>query len=220
MESPYEVDTIPSGDLTFLCGLTISIQFGSDKTKHYCRCRGLSLSKFILIQTPVSINQKKDLVPQNSVIVRYVYNGTVMGFKANIIQSIDTPFRLIFISYPELIDRHTLRTCERADVIIHAQFTLADKETTVIIRDLSCNGCLLVLDSNAKRTIHLEGGDQVGFLSFSTDISQEMLNIGCKIMRIRSDKKKTELGIEFDSHDTETLDKITQYVDHILMILA
>ncbi len=151
---------------------------------------GLSNSKFILIQTPASIDEKKDLSVQNSVSLKYVYSGTVMGFKANIIQSFDQPFRLFFISYPELIDRHTLRSCERADDIIHAQFSVAADEIEVIIRDLSCNGCMLVLEKDAKETLHLEDDDEVGFLSFSTDISQEILNIGCKIVRIRSDKKK------------------------------
>lgn len=220
MESSYEIKTVPSGDLSFLCGLTISIQLGNDKTKHYCKCRGISPSKFLLIQTPAAISSSIHLNQHSPIIIRYIYNGTVMGFEAQIIQSIHQPYRLLFISYPDQLDQHLLRTCERAEVLIPAKFSLADAELSAVIRDLSCNGCMLVLDEGSDTGLISKGEDQVGFLSFSTDISQEKINVGCKIVRVRSDKNKTELGIEFDSSAREPLDLITQYVDHILTILA
>ena len=220
MESPYEVEIVPAGDLTYLCGLTISTQFEKDKTKYYCKCRGTSHSKFIILQQPALIENKNSILSGRQVILRYVYNGTVLGFKTNIVQTIVAPFRLIFVDYPEEIERYSLRTCERADVVIHAQFSIFDKVIRTVMKDLSCNGCRMFVDAVSIEGLVFDVGDQTGLLSFPTDIFEDVLNINCKIVRVRADKERTELGIEFDLSNQDTLDKITQYVDHILNLLA
>jgi hypothetical protein len=220
MESPYEVEIVPAGDLTYLCGLTISTQFEKDKTKYYCKCRGASHSKFIILQQPALIENQNSILSGRQVILRYVYNGTVLGFKTNIIQTIVAPFRLIFVDYPEEIERYSLRTCERADVVIHAQFSIFDKVIRTVMKDLSCNGCRMFVDAVSIEGLVFNVGDQTGLLSFPTDIFEDVLNISCKIVRVRADKERTELGIEFDLSNQDTLDKITQYVDHILNLLA
>lgn len=220
MESSYEVEIVPAGDLNYLCGQTVSIQFWKDLTKYYCKCRGVSSLKYIILQTASMIPQQYDLREGDPLILRYVFQGNVWGFKTNIIKAITTPFRLLFIDYPKEIEQHSLRSCERADVVIQAKYSIMDKLLTAVIKDLSCGGCLLVLDSVALEGRAFLDDGQSGILSFSTDILEEILNVNCNIIRIRSDKDRTELGLEFDTSDQETLDKIAQYVDHIISLLA
>ena len=220
MESPYEVESIPAGDLSYMCGLKVAIQFGKSKTNHYCMCRGLSQAKFLILQTPAGADPKRDLQAGEMLIFRYVYNGTVWGFKVTIIQALEQPFRLILARYPEMIERFMLRTCERVDVIIQAEYTLSEHTDKAIIRDLSCGGCRLIIDVASAGELFSKGDDQEGILSFSTDALEETVTVGFGIVRIKSDKNKTELGIAFDFSDSETIDRITQYVDHILEIQA
>jgi len=220
VETSYEVEIVPTGDLNHLCGLTVSIQLWKDQTKYYCKCRGISSQKFVILQTPAMIVQKHDLQADDPIILRYVFHGNVWGFKTSIIKSFTNPFRLLFIDYPNQIERHGLRSCERADVVIQAQYSIMGKLLNAVIKDLSCSGCMLVLDSLTLEGRAFMDDGQVGTLSFTTDILKEKLTVNCKIIRIRSDKDKTELGLEFDTSDHETLDKIAQYVDHIISLLA
>lgn len=220
MKSSIEITRLASGDLSYLCGVTVSIQFEGEKEKYYCRCRGVSPSKFMILQTPAAFGIGTDLNEGTCLIVRYVYNGIVSGFKTWIIKAQNTPFRLIFTEYPEAIEQYRLRSSERVEVVIQAEYTMGDHTINAVIKDLSSGGCCLFVDASDRGELLAKGDEQVGILSFNTDLFNEILNILCKIVRIRADKNRTELGLQFDTSDTVMIDKITQYVDHILDIQA
>lgn len=220
MEPAYDVEPMPPGDLNHLCGVTVSIQLGTKKSKHYCKCRGVSGNSFILIQQPPSATAKNQLAATRDIVVRYVLDGAVWGFKSTIIRVMDTPFDLVFIAFPDRIERYSLRACERTEVVIQAEFSISGLVIKSIIRDLSGSGCRLVILAEDRGNLPLHQLEQSGILTFLTDIPEERVSVECKVVRIASDRERTELGIAFDESNKATLDKITRFVDHVMGVLA
>lgn len=220
MGAAFDTAPRPPGDLNHLCGLTVAVQMGTKKTKHYCKCRGVSEGKFILLQQPPSATARSQLMTTNSIILRYMYNGTVWGFKTRIIKVVETPFHLVFLDFPNTIERHSLRACERADVVIQSEFSFSGLVFKAVIRDLSCGGCRLVISPKDSGNLPLAEMGKSGFLTFLTDVSEKPITVVCKVVRTVTDKERTELGLAFDDSDLKTMHKIERFVDRVMDILA
>ena len=183
MGSPHNTAPQQPGDLNHLCGLKVAIQMGTKKAKHYCKCLGVSEGSFILIQQPASATARSQILTTNYIILRYMYDGTVWGFKTRIIKVLDNPFPLVFLAFPGTIERHSLRACERADVLIQSEFSFSGLVFKAVIRDLSCSGCRLVISPQESQNLPLGDMGKSGFLTFLTDISAKPITVVCKVVR-------------------------------------
>ncbi|MBF0566014.1 MAG: flagellar brake protein [Nitrospirae bacterium] len=83
----------------------------------------------------------KTLIQGTHTIVRYVYDGKVFGFESELLGSITTPVRLLFINYPKVIEKIDLRRQERLSCLLPAKLKVEYNAISGTIIDLSKAGC-------------------------------------------------------------------------------
>jgi c-di-GMP-binding flagellar brake protein YcgR len=213
MSANGNVTVVPSGDLNYLCGKKISIQLEAEAGKIACTCRGVAFEKYLMVQMAVLAHQEGMLDPGAVVIVRYLIDGSVYGFRSRVIQAIIKPFRLVFIEYPSELELYKLRTCERIDLFIKAGLSIHDMTLSGVIVDLSCGGCLMVLEGESVGSGLLVAGQEPTSLTFSID--SEIITLPCRIVRIMEEAHKQQLGIAFEFEDASDAESIRSYVDQL-----
>lgn len=74
-------------------------------------------------------------------IVRYLYRGTVYGFKSTLLGVLDDPVQLFVLSYPGAVETVNLRAHERISCLIPATAELHGSKIDGAVTDLSVDGC-------------------------------------------------------------------------------
>jgi hypothetical protein len=92
----------------------------------------------------------------NTMIVRCILEdeaGEILAFKVKIVIVITRPSKLIFASFPESIQSHSLRAELRAQTRIAALLIDAQERSHIVpclVRDISNQGCMISIGRDAK----------------------------------------------------------------------
>ena len=173
---------------------------------------GMEHNDYLIIKAPKSFTSIKfKLVPGTELIVRYLYHGTVYGFQSKLIEVISTPFRLLFLQYPQIIEHHELRHHRRIESYLPAKIQINDhQELSSTIIDVSENGCRCLIKTNADTpSIHID--DQASILCQFPGIDGSHLVVG-NIKNISRSRTEIYLGVEFMAVESKIHELIASYV--------
>ena len=92
-------------------------------------CVGYAKGRFVVTHIPLVPENNREALhqmfyPDNTVIVRFLYEGTVMGFSTSLIKAVQIPFPLLFLGYPSRLESHDLRRHRRIACCIPAETEL------------------------------------------------------------------------------------------------
>ncbi len=106
MPTEVKLDKDQGARLNIELGCQVSIQVEGMKERLTSYLVGMLINSYLIIKTP-SIVGIGDLFPTGgSVVVRYIYLGEVFGFRSTVLGSTTLPFKIIFLSYPEAIEKN------------------------------------------------------------------------------------------------------------------
>jgi len=186
-------------------------------------CVGHSRGRFVVVQMPALPEIGRDgfyqmLYPDNEVIVRFLYEGTVVGFSARFIKCIQIPFPLIFITYPKRLESHDLRKHRRVPCCIPGRGVVGTQILPGMITDLSISGCQfstifdglppnMAVDNMVELHCELFGRSDQGHLD-------------CIVKRVSLSSKRLEIGLKFREVSPQTQDALHDYLQEALSILG
>ena len=170
---------------------------------------GMTADEYLVITAPMPYQLvKQKLYKGNELIVKYLHNGTIYAFQSKLIETITKPFRLVFLEYPRIIEKHELRASKRAKCFFPAYFIFDTNKFTGIVMDISKRGCML----------HIQIFPGEALPSFRID---EEIRLYCKfpgvegdieiaglLRNIKKSKKEATLGISFSKSNPETINTI------------
>jgi len=142
----------------------------------------------------------------NTLVVRYLHEGSVFGFQTAALRMIGAPFYLTFLRYPESIEEVSLRRNPRISVVIPIERDDGDKESEFLI-NLSENGALLKL----KKPV---GIDDTIYLMFALPNGKVMQDLECRVRRVEMNSAQILAGVEFKAPEGR-LAPIRQYLDMV-----
>ncbi|WP_164078273.1 PilZ domain-containing protein [Alteromonas facilis] len=147
---------------------------------------------------------KDVLYPENTVIIRYVLEGSsgqVIAFKAKINHVQSQPGQLFFTTFPRSLQSIGLRSERRAAPGIAAELSLGDDKNVLssLIVDVSQSGCRVAVAQSLfedRPAECIEAGQEV---TLCVDLSEKTLILKGDIRNSRSDDGYLFLGIQFES---------------------
>jgi len=86
-------------------GFQLSIQVEETKERLTSYLVGILTNTYLIIKTPSIIGIGDLLLKDSSIVVRYLYLGEVFGFRSTVLGSTTLPFKVIFLSYPKIIEK-------------------------------------------------------------------------------------------------------------------
>jgi c-di-GMP-binding flagellar brake protein YcgR len=180
---------------------------------------GLYPGLYLIVSTPGGKGSGGIPEETKDVIVRYIFRGEVMGFKSSIIERIERPFRLIFLSYPKAVESLNLRRSSRVPCNLPARIAFEGKELDGILTDISTGGCRFTSRAGAgKDQAGLALGAQVS-LAFYLPGSEGKTIIGCLVKSTNASNERIELGLQFQVDETMKTKEIERYVKEVSLII-
>lgn len=102
---------------------------------------GMEAGSFIIVRTPPITDISTKLYQKNHAILRYLYNGSVYGFRATLLELIRKPLNFAIFSYPGKLEQINLRRHERVSCRLVAEMSIEDKLYRGWLTDISEGGC-------------------------------------------------------------------------------
>ncbi len=199
-------------------GLVIFIQpKGSPKNIRYkSSIVGWKTDNLIIIDMPILNGAYVNLTDGCTCIVRYIHCGNACGFETKVLKNInDTKLPLIYLGYPNLIERISLRRHDRIQTAIPAfiEVQINDKTEKMqgSILDLSVGGCLLDIPDHKGVNLDIESKINLSFSFANTGDPVEV--VPATIKRIQKVRDNTMAGAQFVDLPSDVLEKIRYFCE-------
>lgn len=173
---------------------------------------GMKLNTFLIIKAPTIISKEALLQPGTSLNVRYSYLGDIFKFKSVVLGSNEKPFKVTYLSYPDVVDKVECRDTKRVNCIFPASLVYREIETKGFITDISLGGCKFRTDSIGQLEgvlIKKEGSVTLHFPLLGLGGIKEFIGM---IKNVEFDNNLS-LGVRFSDIDKDSRDVIVSYVD-------
>ncbi len=163
-------------------------------------CVGHVRGRFIIVQMPALPETAREAVfqrlyPDNETIVRFLHEGTVVGFSARLIKWIQIPFPLIFLTYPLRLESHDLRKHRRVPCCIPGQAIAQDEPLPGMILDLSLSGCQFSTTfADTPPSVELDDALELHCELFGPP---DTGRLACVVKRVARSGNRLEIGLKF-----------------------
>jgi hypothetical protein len=207
-------------DLPITIGTELLVEFQDFTLKTKSELVGMRPGQYLIIvmQNDMS-GLRTDTLKNSQLIIRYLYRGSVYGFRTNVLNLLNSPDRLVFLSYPKKLEEFRVRSSPRFECILPAVTSVEGLDADTVIIDISIDGCRCVVksanleDSDAfykKMDMNREAALKVQFPG--TGESYELTG---SIRNISKDADRVAFGILFGPLKTETRKKLEEFISLI-----
>ncbi|MFO8032068.1 MAG: flagellar brake protein [Desulfohalobiaceae bacterium] len=194
------------------------IYFSGETSNIRTEVLGYSSENFIIISAPLIPGIRQKALDKRSVIVRYFSDGIVYGFESSLINYLNKPEPLLFITYPDNIEVMELRKNKRVNCNMPAKVYLQDDPYQGLIVDISLEGCRIFIDELKNSEISKIEKEESIYLDLFPLTGEENIQAKGIIKNINAQKSSLFLGIQFDSQ-TESLKPISDYLAYVENLL-
>ncbi len=213
MATKKKIKKIQSVHLKLDIGSDLFLQFKDREDYFPSYLIGLKPDAYMIIETPAVLGNEYAVTKGRQIILKYKHLGEVYRFNASVIESLEKPFKITFITYPAQIEKIEFRNSSRVFCSMPATFYYKDNKVQGTITDISIGGCRFkTKDINKFEDITLIKRDEEVTLRFA------LLGLGNTKEFIGTVKKigfddDIILRIGFKKIDTESRDMIASYIE-------
>jgi c-di-GMP-binding flagellar brake protein YcgR len=192
-------------------GIELEIQIEGVKGRLKGELIAVEEDKFLIIKLPSfqSLgNAAKLTYAGTNIIIRYIHDGTMFGFKSSVLHFMFEPIRLVFIKCPKKIESQDLRTHKRISCYLPANVIIIDQKIEGAIIDISRNGCYFTTNkAKVENNQILQVGNEISVIFYLPGEAEE-LTIAGKQKTTKTDKDSVNIGIEFDNMSIKVEEKL------------
>ena len=213
MATKKKIKKIQSVHLKLDIGSDLFLQFKDREEYLPSYLIGLKPDAYIIIKTPAVLGKEYGVTKERQIILKYKHLGEVFRFNASVIESLDKPFKITFITYPEQIEKIEFRNSPRVFCSIPATLYYKNNEIQGAITDISIGGCKFkTKDINKFEDITLIKRDEEVTLHFALLGLKKIKEFSGTVKKIGFDGDII-LRIGFKEIDTEFSNMIASYVE-------
>jgi hypothetical protein len=154
----------------------------------------------------------ENLYKGNSVTVRFIRQGTVLGFSTTVAHVAFTPIPLLFLEYPNTIESYNLRKDKRVVCLFPITVVLNGRDQSGALSDISKSGGSIVIpikdDQSGDFTI-----DDVIHFRCPLLFGDPQAEVPGKIKRVNKNGTKVELGLKFNDIGDDLARRISEYIE-------
>jgi c-di-GMP-binding flagellar brake protein YcgR len=187
--------------------------------KYDVKVVGMEEFGYIIVQARLPLDVASRLAQNNQVVGQVIVDGVAYGFRSQVTNRVTRPAPLLFLSYPDSVERVALRSDERVRVSLPAQIHGKFGDHQVIIVDMTNSGCCITARADMKSPLReAQPGEEV--------ILSAMLGMGQKLMapvvtrRVEAKNGLVSLGCQFRELTPESSQAVSEYVRSIASYMA
>ena len=195
-------------------GTEIQIEIEGLEERFRSEVVGVDGQNYLIIKTPPALGAGRArtyLSAGDRVIVRYLYRGTVWGFRSSVLHRLVGGFNVAFISYPTEVENYDLRAAERIDARIPAVLICGDRRAEGLILDLSMTGARLFYGVGSEDPPRPDIEETVRVAAQFAG-SADPCVIEAAVRNRSEDAERIVLGLEFRNLEPSATEQIRRYI--------
>lgn len=210
-------------DLPITIGTELLVEFQDFTLRTKSELVGMRHGQYLIIGMQHDMaGVRSDVLKESEIVVRYLYRGSVYGFKTRILNLLNTPDKLVFLSYPVKIEEFRVRSNPRYECILPAITSVNGLEAETVIIDISSDGCRCVIKSAGindpdafykSMDINREAALKVQFPG-----TGESYLLSGAVRNINKDSDRIAFGVQFGSIKKDTRAKLDAFIGLISQI--
>ena len=198
-------------------GTQLQIKIGGVEERLKSVLIGMDVDEYLVMIAPVSttfgsIAQK--FYEGNKITVQYLHGGTVFGFYSKIIGAINSPRKLLFVEYPNSVEKRNVRAAKRVDCLLPATIEIHKEAHRGVIRDISEGGCLCLLRYEKDKTLPSARVNSHISLRFQLPGVEGEQSALVEIRGVKLDIEGKTFGLKFLELDPELQRQITEFISY------
>lgn len=199
-------------------GGQLNIKLGEKGHSFKASLIGIEPQTYLILKIALPREFQGHLHKDKKLNIKYFSLGSEYGFSANIINNINDPFKLTFVSYPIEVKNLDTRSKMRVCCHIPSTINLNKKNIKGTITDISTNGCRFVV----KLPVNLQPRqvmliDNIQF-SFPIMGLKGLQTFHGNVKNTTIDKEKIAMGIAFTNLGSEITSSISDYIANVSVI--
>lgn len=209
-----KVMTIQGVQLRISLGKDIVVRIPEVGHSYRGRIVGFDPYEYLIASLRLPSDLRKALTLGGRIIVKYIHQGTVYGFKTVVRNAVTCPTSLIFFDYPSLIEKVELRRDARTRCNIDGALQSEEGAYECLFVNISATGCKASVRAGTRdRMARLQVGETlVAILNLG---AEGTLKLPIVVRNIQSEGGLHTLGAMFlDLNDTEE-EKIAKYLERM-----
>ena len=179
--------------------------------KAVCDLAGMIPHEFLIVRVPPVPGISTRLLEGESVVVRYIYEGKVYGFKSSLLTLIHKPALIAFLSYPPAVEIVNLRKVRRVECRLSATITSEGCNYKAVMTDISYQGCRIFIEYGPDGPLSFDVGQSVG-LSFHLPGTPGGQVVNGAIRNLKKDVQHCEMGLQFIEADEAAQEDVRIYI--------
>lgn len=212
------MDTIhtfqPNVHLPITLGTELLIELVDFKQRIKSSLIGMENNRYLIVKLSskdFDAGFTPEAVKQSPMIIRYLFRGSVYGFKTSVLHTISEPSRLVFVTYPQKIEEFNVRNNPRYQCILPAEIEYNGEAVEMVIVDISQKGCRCVV-----RTHSVKNREQFySFIDIDREIGinvqfpgvEDKLRLASRVRNINKDNDRVIFGVLFEETEEEAAGK-------------
>jgi c-di-GMP-binding flagellar brake protein YcgR len=176
---------------------------------------GLEPGEYLLVKTAIPREFESAILPGIHFNITYHSQGLDFGFTSTLIETIERPYRLTFLSYPATVDSIDVRSQSRICCYIPSSAFLNNNTIKGIVTDISPNGCRFVIrlpfNLQARQILLI---DSI-ILQFPVFGLKGLQTFNGVVRNTSVDREKIAMGIEFREMNKEISDSLGEYITSV-----
>ena len=180
---------------------------------------GKEEGRYLIIKIPVLENSEDIFVKDKELVVRYVHQGSIFGFRSSIMFALPGHFNVAFVQFPKKIEDYNLRSFKRFDCYLPVRLEVMtshqDRQLRFqgVIGDISKGGCKATVDLKelewVKEPLKIKSVVEM-FISLP-GVEGELLLQGA-VRSMSQDSEALSLGIQFVDLGSRTQAQLNKFI--------
>lgn len=214
-EEARRIERLPGVHLDVNVGGPLSLHFPALGKKYVGKVVGFEPYAFLIVLARLPQDVLAQAAAGSGLVVQHAAGGMVFGFRTEILKHITSPAALLFLGFPDSVDRLVLRRDARVSVNLPG--TLGGKygEQKVMVQDLTLTGCQLTAKVDLKTPLRgAEVGDRL-MLSCEMGCSLPIVT-PIELRRVVGEKGLLHVGAQFVDLSPESEEQLQGFIGGLL----
>jgi hypothetical protein len=174
---------------------------------------GMSHYEFILLRLPSVPGLLDRLIPRTMMEVRFLLEGAVNTFSADLISYSVKPALILYATYPDRLSIMKTRQHHRLVCALPVSLTTSHGDAVGIIGDLSLGGCRVSLELTGQSGLrNLGAGDDI-VLQMPLSATAAPTGGTCVARKVEVTGSRLNLGLSFNDGQKDFLASVAEYLN-------
>ncbi len=214
VQTDAKVVMIPGVQLSVSLGKDVIVRVPEKDLAYRGKIVGFDPYDYLIASVRLPSSLREELSMGGQIIVKYVHQGTVYGFKTLVRNAISSPTSLLFFDYPTVMEKVQLRRDSRTNCNLDGTLYSDEGEHDCLILNISSTGCRVSVRAKARdRIAAVEAG---AILILSLNLGAEGgIKLPIMVRNAKREQGLLTLGSMFLDPNAEEEERIGKYLERM-----